>query len=197
MTHNGNPFSATLTQGFYASGTDLATEIDTALTAEAGAWTVSYDATTCHYTITETTPLNFSLLFSTGANQSQSDLWRVMGFTDSTGRLPADTTSGATITSNAAGVLYPNTSVFVTLTFNGQRVGSTQVPPGRECSFILPSIAGYADTFQSTKQEFDYVFQTPANEALSTIGITLSDRFGRDLELNNSEFTFIFKILSA
>ena len=186
------PFTSTLTEGFYASGTDLATELKTQMDSDSGGnFTISYSGTTSKYTFAEAT--SCELLFSTLAgSQPHSDLFRILGFVDGSGR-PIDTGTAATLTSTVAGVLYPNNNVLVNLYLNSTKVGNTEVPPGQRCSFILPSIASYGGVFQSTKNEFDYTFPI-VGEDVNSIRVVLLDRFGRTLELNNGESTFLFKV---
>lgn len=86
---------ATLTAGNYATGTAMATQIQTALTAAygTGTWTVTYSSSTYKFTITHSTTA-FTLLPVTGANATTTALTD-LGWA-------ADTSSATTQTSTAA-----------------------------------------------------------------------------------------------
>ena len=86
---------ATLTAGNYATGTAMATQIQTALTTAygTGTWTVTYSSSTYKFTITHSTTA-FTLLPVTGANATTTALTD-LGWA-------ADTSSATTQTSTAA-----------------------------------------------------------------------------------------------
>lgn len=93
--NNGSNLTATIASGNYAAGADLATAVQTALTAAygTGVWTVTYSPSTHKFTITHSLTA-FVLKWSTGTNAAIS-IGKDLGFDTSSDSGSSTTQTGA------------------------------------------------------------------------------------------------------
>jgi hypothetical protein len=196
INDNGAVIAVTLAQGYYTTIHEMATELQTKINAaSANTWTVVGSDTTQYLTFTSTA--NFILLFNTGANAGvRNILWRMLGFSNSSGTIPIDTTNGLSAVSNFPVNLFYTENAFIRFRF-GSTMNQPTTSIGRyseSYTMILPYLTNPRSTGLISGRDFPYCF-SPGLSSFDTIEVIISDDRGTVLSHNNMDWHFYFKIV--
>lgn len=192
FNENSTNKTTTLTNGFYNAST-LASHIGTAMTSTSSGYatfTATYSTVTGKMTISSTQ--NFTLKFLTGTNTATSP-YRILGFMDTNGILPVDSSVGTSATGNNVVNLGLPTTIYITVKeWNGANVIDTS---GTPCSFAIPLMANSNELITLNNQQINQVIEIPSNiNILNNISIVLTSNGNVALDLNNSEWSMILEL---
>lgn len=181
-----------ITQGFYGSGSALATALQTAMNAVSSGYTVSYD--TVSKKLTFSNAANFTLNTSTGPNASKS-CWREIGLLNSSGTAAIDSSTGTSYTAPYCVNLTTPLNFLIQIK---ELPFACRDSNGNEGTFAIPVSVVSSGAIEYKAGDY-WAQKIPVDPRKSLKLSNLSVRFVReadsqDLPLNGSEWHLILKV---
>lgn len=181
-------YNVTIAQGVYDANT-LAAAVKAALElAVSNTWSVSYSTTTRRFTITGTSA--FELLYASGSSASSTNnIWQMLGFANSNGTQPIDTSSSTSVTSTQLVQLNGPLNLYVhVLEFSQGFITTDNI----YSTFVIPNTSQMGSYIEYSGNENYEQFCLVPNQ-FSRLTIRVLDRNNNVVDLGNLDWTMILR----